>query len=266
MVYQCAWWRNHLNQDFAIVPTPAIARKIIQASKIIKADIDSRIIEIAKNDLITTEMFDPLFVPTEQQLKAVQFLIDSDFRAVMPRGDFITPVLLMEAINLKQHTPITVAISSGSSRRSWEDLLEGYKIDSFVDTYYNIYELLTNPKFKPQDGVLILEWGYANPEGLSIRKALAKEFPKTIIYTLISETSERRLDYSSLLSAHRHRQRNSDIEGKAIWWDLAEVLYPMMSTQVFDGAMKDSPDRDKMAFFYNVFLPKFHIDNVGVST
>lgn len=233
--------------------TPAIARKLIHISKYVNISIDEKLYDLAQKDCIVDNNFG-----NKTNLLAAQFIIDSNFRAVISEKDISRKTLIDIIYHNDPFRNVIICCPHFSTK--WQNEIDNNTVKPIVTNVGEIYsKLLEDPQYKPQNSLLVMDWDYVD---VRIRKGLAREFPQTIIYTTISETSQRVGPIPS--------SRMYDLNGNAIWWDLANALFPAMPVDILEDQQEletflekhhwKTRDRNALAALYNVFLPNFHIE------
>lgn len=247
-----------MNVNFSIRATPSVARRLFHISEICCIQLDEKIKEIAKQNLIPEDA-DPLFPLTGIRRAATQFILDCELRCAIPSlHEHIDRHLILNAILMFGIKKITIATSSGSK---WKTTLAAFNFDKTqIITTYDAFQ----PEYQKnyRDGVLILDWSPLDSNE-QVRIALAKEFPKTILFENFDSTKE---------TIRRHEYCNSNLEIRGYnyrWWDMGICLFPEMPKAVFEYTQRafeksaiyqttwKHKSRNSLAIFYNVFLPHF---------
>jgi len=183
-----------MNVDFRLPATGAIARRLLLiAATSTKIDMDEQVEQIAKQDLLPDDEFFPL---TGVRRAATQFILDCGLRcALLPitvrtlsRFDIgIDQSLILNAVFLAGQTKLTIATQK---KHLWEDALRGFKTFTDIQLIKNDQAFLSVHQENWRDGVLIYDWD----ENTLLANAVAKEFPRTIIYSSLNYPEM--LDYS----------------------------------------------------------------------
>lgn len=210
-----------MNQDFALLATPANARRLILLQQVSKIELSSDIIALAATDCLGETAFDPLVCPMHPVKLAVsQFLLDCGLRGIIqtayhPEIDPITVLNMMR---------IDKVIVLSHRQRTWRRAAT--VLGMTIQCISSIGWLEHNLSQVDRHAVLIYDADANNfPSRL---RHLVREFPRFIIY-----------DATKL----------SDVTHWIVW---ARILCPHMPSPVY--LMKDTSDLPLAAFavFYNV--------------
>lgn len=222
-----------MNIDFALPATGANARRLLHIANVFGLNLDKKISEIAKEDLIPDQ--DEFLPLTGVRKAATQFIIDCDFRcAILRLSVEIDRYLIVNALALsKKYSKITVV---SNTPVYWKTCFKGF---SDFDVKYYSTEDIFKPEYQNgrRDGVLLMDFTYHNPSYIT---SLAREFPKTIIYWESANNIE-------------------NIENTP-WLDMGHALYPNFpgnDRHRYGNFYKSKKADSSAAIFYSVFLPSF---------
>lgn len=222
-----------MNQDFALLATPANARRLAMFRRVCQIDLPPDILALAAEDRIDESAFDPMACPYDTvKLTITQFLLDCGLRGVVQTAFHpeFHPIALLNAVRLAKPDVVVVATSR---RRLWHAASSAVNqpIQLIVDPASHLLE----KSLTPIDRHATVIHDVDNLTAPSLRY-LCREFAKTIIY-----------EYREL----------SHIQVWPVW---ARMLFPSMPHPLMPRVIKEVPDgwlKQPLAAFavlYNVCL------------
>ncbi len=224
-----------MNQDFAMMATPANVRRLLRLQAICPIDLPTDIIALATQDQIGEADFDSMVCPYHPVKATIaQFLIDCRLRGIVqtayhPEFDRFA---LLHTIKLSQPTKIIIL----SNRPSiWLPVIKGLRLNHITSAM--VWYSLSNAEIEQyrQNTVLVIDVDLTTPQGKL--KILSRVFPQTIVFE------------QSLIDPAQHTHW-------AIW---ARLLFPAMPHPLYTRMVKDTPqwcDRPLVNFapFYNTCI------------
>jgi hypothetical protein len=101
-----------MNQRFGLLPTPALARRLMLFARFDKIVLSDEIAVLATQDCVGEEYFDPLLCPRNAARQEVtQFIVDCDFRCIIKKR-YAPWVDELTVLNALRHNkmPITMVV------------------------------------------------------------------------------------------------------------------------------------------------------------
>ena len=230
-----------MNQDFAVLATPANARRLLLLSRTGAISVPDDIAQLATRDMIGEADFDPLVCPYNPVKRALtQFLLDCNLRGVVQ--DVYHPefnaLALLYTIKLAKVQRIVI-LSSRPTR--WEPIIASLSLHAIAKVI-PLAALAEADFERRQDTALVVD-----ADATTFRERLriiAREFPQVIVY-------EHTVDAS--LETH--------------WTMWATVLFPTMPHPLYVRMVKDVPPHwttqhliDFAPFYNTCIFPDLIID------
>lgn len=168
-----------MNQDFALLATPANARRLLLFQQVCALEIADELHAIAKHDMIGEHHFDALVCPYHPVKRAItQFLLDCNLRGIVP-ADFhpeYNEIALLHALKLAHSEHIHI-ITNKSSR--WTAPIAALSLEARTRT--SQFLQLTKEEIDCRHNtVVVLDCNLSTMRN-RLRIA-AQEFPQIIIY------------------------------------------------------------------------------------
>jgi hypothetical protein len=167
-----------MSRDSVMLATPAIARRLLLLQRHANLVLPPQIHELASQQRIDPEQFDPLVCPhTRERETVIQFLLDCEMRATVQANYHpdIDPTTILHAANL--FSPKMVSVVSKTTTL-WRQAARTLFIDDFdvCAANYVTGEWID----KRRCGALIIDVG-SDPRRLP-SSALLREFPHCVLY------------------------------------------------------------------------------------
>ena len=220
-----------MNQDFALLATPANARRLLLFSRVLPIDLSPTIINLASQDRLDEQMFDSLVCPYDAVKHTVsQFLVDCGLRGGVQTAYHpeINPVALLNVVRL---TTTQIVVISGR-RHVWS--MAATALNIAVQTG-SLTWLEQNLDQIDRETVLIVETDDREISSHLLRN-VSREFPRMIIYDI------------------------SDLRRIVPWVVWAQLLFPEMPHPLFPRMIQEVPPAwanvplVAFAVFYNIAL------------
>ena len=219
-----------MNQDLALLATPANARRLRLFSRILPIELSPAISALATQDCLDQRVFDSLVCPYDAVKHTVtQFLLDCDLRGTVQTAYHpeVNPVALLNAVRL-----VTTEIIVITGRRHvWSMAATALNITLQIGSLAWLEQHLERIDRR---SVLIVETDDREIASHLLRN-VSREFPRTIIYDI------------------------SDLARLVPWVVWAQLLFPAMPHPLFPRMIAEMPAWERVpmaavALFYNVAL------------
>ncbi len=200
-----------MNQDFRLLLTPAIARRLCLIGKTCNIELPDQMYELAKQDMINEDSFDFACPFSETKRFITQFLLDCNLRGIVqnvyhPEFD---ETALANTIRLSKPEMITI---NSPRREVWNNATKS----SFLYGITKIYTAMPSSEIidARRTGVLIIDFSNFDMGRENIH-ILGMEFSKTLVFD--------KTEWNSLIP----------------WTVLAEQLFPTMPSGLYPRLVKD---------------------------
>jgi len=220
-----------VNQDFALLATPANARRLLLFSRIFQIELSPAIIALTTQDRLDEQAFDSLVCPYDRVKHTVsQFLLDCDLRGMVQTAYHpeINPVALLNVVRLAASEIVVVT----GRRHAWSMAATALNISLRTGS---LGWLEQNLEQIDRNSAVIIETDDREISSYLLRN-VSREFPRTIIYD------------------------TSDLARVVPWVVWANLLFPAMPHPLFPRMIADMPPAcaglplAAIAIFYNVAL------------
>ena len=218
-----------MNHDFALLATPANARRLLLFRRVVSVDVSPAIIDLAAQDCLDEQVFDSLVCPYDAVKHTVsQFLLDCGLRGgvLTAYHPEINPVALLNVVRLVTSDIIVVT----GRRHAWSMAAQALNIPlrtgslSWLEQHLDEIDRWTTIIVETDDHQL-------SPHLL---RNVSREFPRMIIYDI------------------------SDLKRLVPWVVYGQLLFPTMPHPLFPRMIKEIPPAWEgvplaaFAIFYNV--------------
>lgn len=232
-----------MNQDFALLATPANARRLQVFQRVCKIDLPASIEALAAEDRIDESAFDSMVCPCDSvKLMITQFLLDCDLRGAIQTAYHpeFHPIALLNAVRLAKPDLVIVATNR---RRIWQSasIAVNLPIRQIADpSSYTVEGSLASVD---RHATVIYDVDHITTPAM---RYLSREFARTIIY--------------------EHRELSHVMP----WPFWARMLFPGMPHPLMPRLIKDVPSdwlKQPLAAFavlYNVCLFPYLIDTPSI--
>ena len=220
-----------MNQDFALLATPANARRLLLFSHVLPIDLSPAIITLAAEDCLDARIFDSLVCPHDVVKHTVtQFLLDCDLRGGVQTAYHpeINPVALLNVV--RQVTADIIVVTG--RRHVWSVAATTLNISLQTGSLTWLEQHLAKID---RSSAVIVETDDREVSSHLLRN-VSREFPRMIIYD------------------------TSDLARVVPWVVWAQLLFPTMPHPLFPRMIAEMPvawERVSMAaiaVFYNIAL------------
>ena len=222
-----------MNQDFALMATPANARRLLLLSRIGGIDIADDIKQLATRDTIGEADFDPLVCPYNPVKQALtQFLLDCNLRGVVQDAYHpeFNPLALLYTFKLANAQRVLI-LSSRPTR--WESIISTLALPN---ASVRPFASLTDADLDQRQHTVLV----ADADGSTFRgrlRIVAREFPQTVVY-----------------------EHTVDVTLETHWTIWANLLFPTMPHPLYVRMVKDVPEHwssqllSEFAPYYNTCI------------
>jgi hypothetical protein len=220
-----------VNQDFALLATPANARRLLRFSRIFQIELSPAIIALATQDCLGEQAFDSLVCPYDRVKHTVsQFLLDCNLRGAVQTAYHpeINPITLLNVVRLAAAEIVVVT----GRRRAWSMAAKALNIPLRTGSLTWLEQSLEQIDRR---SAVIVETDDREIASYLLRN-ISREFARTIIYD------------------------TSDLARLVPWVVWAQLLFPAMPHPLFPRMVADMPaawasvSLAAIAVFYNVAL------------
>lgn len=166
-----------MNQDFALLPTPAIARRLLLMQRVCRLDLAPEISALAEQDrLDVAACFDPFALPHSVARETItQFLLDCDLRGIV-QANFHPDFTPLAVVNAVRYTPQQAVIMT-TQRSVWRNALQAFGLDWEL---WLPFRLQSEDIARLRHLVLIIDTNsFVSPRNML---NIAREFPRAIVY------------------------------------------------------------------------------------
>lgn len=117
--------------DVKTIPaTPTWARRLLRFNELKKIDIDPKIVELSKQDLLTRDDYPEA---SDQELRALQYIKDHGHRAlILDDGSFTSRELILQSMKCFVKEGCKLILSNPSQHIVWAQLLQRYFPDESI--------------------------------------------------------------------------------------------------------------------------------------
>jgi len=167
-----------MNQDFALLATPANARRLLMFRRCCRLTVPSDIAALAVQDTIDENAFDPMVCqPCVEKHTITQFLLDCGLRGVV-QADYhptMTPLSLLNALRLANPARIIIITER---RLVWTAAITALSLSSAA-----LVRSVAALEDAPRDAVIVFEHPSDIHQSMSQTLTnVTREFPRFIIF------------------------------------------------------------------------------------
>jgi hypothetical protein len=223
-----------MNQDFALLPTPANARRLLMLQRICPIEVSAEITAIAQRETIGESQFDPLICPHHPVKQAItQFLLDCRLRGIVQANYHpeYNEIALLHTLKLAHADRIHIVTNKPSR---WTRPIAALSLERVTHTSLSLF--LSKDSIERRDTVLVVDVTMGIMR--SRLRVAAQDFPQIIIYQAN--------DGQTNLHAH--------------WVIWAHLLFPGMPHPLYMALVENVPSAwrhrslAEFAPFYNTCL------------
>lgn len=223
-----------MNQDFAVMATPALARRLLLLRDICKLTLPDAVPELAAQDCLDASAFDPMVCPSSPiRLLVSQFLLDCNLRGVV-QADYHPEISPLVILNVVRRTDLRIVIVT-DRRRPWANATTALALEARIIT--TLHAL----KDEDRHAVVIYDASYVGSFGANTvnhhLRYVARDCPRLIIF-------DQQRGFNELLH----------------WSVFARLLFPTMPSPLYLSYVGEVPDHwrkspiSASALLYNVCI------------
>jgi len=173
-----------MNEDFALLLTPANARRLLRIAQACDMTIDNieELLEIAVTNTLPEDAFDQFVCPYSLTREVItQFLLDNNLRGIIQQdyhSDF-NEIALMNAVRIKRPNSVTVFTNR---EKTWKDAAKACLPLGVDVNVSRPYMMVGDDIDKHRSGILIIDNDATTASAPHKLRAFASEFASTLYF------------------------------------------------------------------------------------